>query len=64
MLEPSIGLADWIEVAYCATGPFDNSWGTGTTRLHARELANWLYDRISAGCPVLVTDIKILVKKT
>lgn len=49
----------WIEVRYAARGSFGKSYGSGSTRMYANELAEWVMAQTADG-PVLVTEIVVV----
>lgn len=52
-------MSAWVEVRYCAEGPFGKSYGAGSSRMYEAELALWLVERMQRG-PILITEIVAL----
>lgn len=46
-----------LQISYCSAGPVSDSYSSGMLRIHEDQLVQWLFERLSSGKPLLITDM-------
>ena len=46
-----------LQIHYCAAGPIRDDYSAGMVRIPESKLADWIFEQIRNGKPLLITDM-------